>query len=337
MRYAFAAGGIMIEAKHLSKSYGAVEAVRDISFRVEQGTVTGFLGPNGAGKSTTLRMLSGFLAPSAGSVRIAGHDVDAERLEALRHIGYMPETSPLYPEMKVREYLAFRAELKGVPRPKRRPSVERALEQARVSDFAGVLIGHLSKGYRQRVGLADALLGAPPLLILDEPTAGLDPNQIREVRALVASLAGEHTVLLSTHILSEVEAVCSRAIVIAKGELVADGPIADIRGAGTRRLTLVVRRPEDGPAPSEVLAAVEGVGAAEVDDAAGHDADSRLVKLTVDLGTEDVDTAGARTEAIVAALAARGFGVREAALQSTSLEQVFSRLTEKGAPAEAEP
>jgi ABC-2 type transport system ATP-binding protein len=319
MRYAFAAGYPMIEAKNLSKSYGAVEAVRDISFRVDEGTVTGFLGPNGAGKSTTLRMLSGYLAPTAGTVTIAGHDIDAERLEALRHIGYMPETSPLYVEMKVREYLSFRAELKRVPRAKRRADVDRALELARVADFAGVTIGHLSKGYRQRVGLADALLGSPRLLILDEPTAGLDPNQIREVRALIESLAGDHTVLLSTHILSEVEAVCSRAIVIAKGKLVAEGPLAQIKQRPGSELRLVVRGDEE--AVRATLEGVEGVADVELE------REGELTRATVALA--DGADAGARVEAVVAALTAAKLGVREVLPGAASLEQVFSQLTEE--------
>ena len=223
----------MIEVEQLTKRYGAVEAVRGISFEVEKGAVVGFLGPNGAGKSTTLRILSGFLGATSGTVRIDGHDIAAERLEAVGKIGYMPETSPLYPEMRVGEYLRFRAELKGVRRKARASEVTRALEEASVADMADRAIGHLSRGYRQRVGLADALLGSPPLLILDEPTAGLDPNQIGEVRDLIRRLASQHTILLSTHILPEVEATCDRALVIHQGVLVATGSIEQLRAKQT--------------------------------------------------------------------------------------------------------
>ena len=213
----------MIEVEGLTKDYGTVVAVRDVTFSVGRGEVVGFLGPNGAGKSTTLRILAGFLGATSGKVRIAGHDIAQDSLSARQSLGYMPEAAPLYPELRVREYLEFRARLKRVARAKRSSSVGRAIERARLSDVADTTIGHLSKGYRQRVGLADALVADPPLLILDEPTAGLDPNQVREVRSLIKELADDHTVLLSTHILSEVEATCQRALVIDKGRLVAQG------------------------------------------------------------------------------------------------------------------
>src|SRR4051812_27468502 len=236
----------MISVQKLVKRYGsgpgARVAVDNLSFEVDKGEVVGFLGPNGAGKSTTLRIVSGFLGMTSGTVSVAGHDIRDESFEARQKIGYMPEAVPLYPEMRVAEYLAFRAELKRVPRSDRASFVDDAMAKANVDEVANVLIGSLSKGYRQRVGLADALVARPPLLILDEPTAGLDPNQIREVRDVIRALGKEHTVLLSTHILSEVEASCSRVIVIAKGKLVAEGTMADLarkrRAAG---LLLVVR------------------------------------------------------------------------------------------------
>ena len=247
----------MIEASHLSKTYGQVLAVSDVSFRVEPGEVVGFLGPNGAGKSTTLRMLAGFLGPSSGKVSLAGRDLGADPVRARAGIGYMPETAPLYPEMRVGEYLAFRAELKGLPRRARREAVARALSETSIADVEDVIIGHLSKGYRQRVGLADALVGSPPILILDEPTAGLDPNQIRDVRALIRRLGKDRTVIVSTHILSEVEATCSRALVIARGRLVAQGSIDEIRAlrrtAGAR---LTVR---GGEAALRAVSRVKGV------------------------------------------------------------------------------
>jgi ABC-2 type transport system ATP-binding protein len=226
----------MITVEGLYKSYsGSTFAVRDVSFRVKKGEIVGFLGPNGAGKSTTLRVVAGFLGATAGKVTLAGHDIVEAPYEARAQVGYMPEAVPLYPEMRVREYLAFRAELKRVPRKQRRDAVDSAMRRARVHGVADKLIGHLSKGYRQRVGLADALVADPPILVLDEPTAGLDPNQIREVRALVRELGKEHAVLVSTHILPEVEATCDRALVISKGALVAEGTIEELRKSSRSR------------------------------------------------------------------------------------------------------
>lgn len=316
----------MIEAVHLSKSYGPVKAVDDVSFRVDKGEVVGFLGPNGAGKSTTLRILAGFLGASEGKVTIAGHDIADEPMKARAALGYMPETSPLYPEMRVGEYLAFRAELKLVPRKTRRDAVKRVLAETRIADVEEVMIGHLSKGYRQRVGLADALVGSPPILILDEPTAGLDPNQIREVRELIKKLGREHTVLVSTHILPEVEATCSRALVIARGRLVAQGSIDEIRAmrrAGGARVTIR----GDAAAAAQAASAVAGVAGVKHDDGPHP---------TLAIAFDDAADAGRATEAVVAALVGAGVGVREVAPASASLEQVFSELTSgKAASAEA--
>jgi len=318
----------MIEVKRLSKSYGAFRAVTDVSFHVERGEVVGFLGPNGAGKSTTLRMLAGFLGPTAGSVRIGGHDIAEEPILAQQKLGYMPETSPLYPEMRVREYLSFRAELKRIGRKERKKAVESAAEEAGVADVADVLIGHLSKGYRQRVGLADALLGDPPVLILDEPTAGLDPNQIREVRDLVRRRGESHAILLSTHILSEVEATCSRALVVARGKLVAAGTIEELRekrrGSGVR----VVVRGEEARALA-VVRAVEGVAKATGEAGAAEGTSAISVAFGSREGGAEV------AERVVAALVGAGFFVREVVPHAASLEQVFSALT-KGEAAIAE-
>jgi ABC-2 type transport system ATP-binding protein len=325
----------MIEVAHLTKSYGPVQAVRDVSFRVERGEVVGFLGPNGAGKSTTLRILAGFLGQTSGRVRIAGHDIGEEPLAARASIGYMPETAPLYPEMRVREYLTFRAELKGIARGKRREAVAQALADARVTDMADVLIGNLSKGYRQRVALADALVASPPLLILDEPTAGLDPNQIREVRALIGRLGETHTVLLSTHILSEVEATCTRAVVISGGQLVAEGSIDDIR-AMRRHSGLTLRVRGDASRALATVRKVAGVGSADLEEepaaprreggSKGKAARAETARISIDLGDgEDADLVA---EAVAAALVGAGIGVREIAPRQASLEQVFSELTE---------
>jgi ABC-2 type transport system ATP-binding protein len=311
----------MIEVEHLSKSYGSFEAVRDLSFQVGRGDVVGFLGPNGAGKTTTLRILAGFLGPSDGRVRVAGYDVREERLQARQSIGYMPEAAPLYPDMRAREYLGFRAELKGVPRRRRRQEVDRALELAGARDMADVTNANLSKGYRQRIGLADALLGSPPLLVLDEPTTGLDPNQIREVRALLRQVAAEHTILLSTHILSEVEATCDRAIVIARGELVAHGTLDEIRLARHRAARLELCVSGDRAEALRVVSAEPGVGSVTAEDApggVGH-------RLVVEVGAPADELA----ERIAFALAAARIGLRRLATVGTSLEQIFSELTEE--------
>jgi ABC-2 type transport system ATP-binding protein len=215
----------MIEVERLTKHYGPVTAIRDVSFSVAPGHIVGFLGPNGAGKSTTMRILSCFMPASSGSARVAGHDVFRESLEVRRRIGYLPESVPLYPEMRVAPYLDFVAEVKGVSRSDRRRRVADVMDRCLVADVQNRLIGTLSKGYRQRVGLAQALVSDPEVLILDEPTIGLDPRQITEIRSLIKSLAGQHTVILSTHILPEVSMVCSGVIIINKGSVVAQGPI----------------------------------------------------------------------------------------------------------------
>jgi ABC-2 type transport system ATP-binding protein len=216
----------MIRVEHLTKKFpGGITAVRDVSFSVERGEVVGFLGPNGAGKSTTMRILSGFTAPTGGTVMVNGLDVTRQSLEVRRRLGYLPESCPLYPEMRVGEYLRYRAELKGVPGRHRRKRVERVMEQCGLGEVRRRPVGQLSKGFRQRVGIADALVHNPDLLILDEPTIGLDPNQIVQIRGLIRSLAQEHTLLLSTHILSEVEATCGRVIVLHEGRILESAPL----------------------------------------------------------------------------------------------------------------
>ena len=198
----------MIEVQHLTKRYGRLTAVDDVSFRVERGEILGFLGPNGAGKTTTMRVLTGYMPATSGRAVVAGFDVFEQPLEAKRRTGYLPETPPLYPEMTVREYLAFVSEIKGIPASERKARVDSSMEKSRVTDMAHRHCGKLSKGYRQRVGLAQALIHNPDVLILDEPTAGLDPKQIIETRELIKHLAGDHTIILSTHILPEVSQTC---------------------------------------------------------------------------------------------------------------------------------
>lgn len=320
----------MIEVERLTKDYGTVVAVRDVSFSVGKGEIVGFLGPNGAGKSTTMRILVGFLGATSGRVRVAGHDIVEDSQEARRAIGYMPESAPLYPEMRVRKYLAFRAAVKKVARAERKRAVERAMSLAVVTEMADTVIGHLSKGYRQRVGLADALVANPPLLILDEPTAGLDPNQIREVRRLIRELGESHTILLSTHILSEVESTCDRAIVIARGRLVAEGSIDELRARRRADGAVVTVRGDRARAVS-LLEALPGVR--RVKARKGDDAELSRVTLTLAKGESNV---GAVLEAAVGALCAAGLGVREAGPSRATLEDVFAELTRDEADAAAE-
>ena len=218
----------MIEVQELTKRYGATTAVDAISFHVPRGEIVGFLGPNGAGKSTTMRILVGALPATSGMAKIAGHDVFEDPMAVKRRVGYLPEIPPVYLDMTVREYLGFVARLRGLPRKALKAEVERVAERAGVDHILPRLIGNVSKGYRQRVGIAQALIGSPAVLILDEPTVGLDPIQIEQVRKLILDLgaSGEHTIVLSTHILSEVKATCARAIIIARGAIAADASIA---------------------------------------------------------------------------------------------------------------
>ncbi len=335
----------LIEVRGLGRSYGALVAVRNVSFSVGRGEVVGFLGPNGAGKSTTLRMIVGYLGPSTGSVSVNGFDVVEQPLLARQSMGYMPETAPLYPEMRVLEYLTFRARLKHIARREQRVQIDQAIEKAGVGDVRRALIGTLSRGYRQRVALADALLNNPPLLILDEPTAGLDPNQIHSVRQVIRELGTSHTVLLSTHILSEVESTCTRALVIDRGALVAQGSIAELRRRrGQQRAVITVSDtrqqalglmlahehvlgvtpvgstpsmlPPD-PFPSEPDALAPGLGA--------------IVSWHVTF-EPSADASGC-LEDLVALLVRSGIRVREARLRQSSLEDVFRQLT--GADLEA--
>lgn len=313
----------MIEVEGLIKDYGTVLALRGLSFHVGAGEVVGFLGPNGAGKSTTLRLLAGFIGPTAGRIRIGGHDVGSASLAARRLLGYLPETSPLYPELRVREYLSFRAALKRVPRRDRAKAVARAMELAAVSDLAEVLIGHLSRGYRQRVGIADALVASPPLLILDEPTAGLDPNQIREVRRLIRELGRDHTILLSTHILPEVEAICDRALVVAEGRLVGAGTLAELREQRRGQRVCLRLRDADG-ASAASIAATPGVELLLSSPREGGEA-----RVEVSVGGERPETT---VEELVTRLVSSGVGVREVTPARATLEEVFAALTEGGGP-----
>jgi ABC-2 type transport system ATP-binding protein len=235
----------MIVIEHASKSFGPTRAVDDLSFALEPGQMTGLLGPNGAGKTTTIRMIAGYLAPDAGSITLAGHPVRTSPAIARRSLGYLPESAPLYPELKPAQYLDYRARLFAMPRRERRAAVARVIDRCRLADMAHKRIGVLSKGYRQRVGLAAAIVHDPPVLILDEPTNGLDPAQMRTTRALISELAERRTVLLCTHVIPEVERSCARVLVIAAGTLVADGPPDRI---GARTTAIHLETTPDDPA-----------------------------------------------------------------------------------------
>src|SRR5271156_2158917 len=252
----------MIEVSNLTKRYAGRTAVSDISFSVARGEIVGLLGPNGAGKSTTMRILSCFMPATSGAARVAGFDVFHQSEEVRRRIAFMPENNPLYPEMRVREYLKFRARLKGLGWRRSRERVATVMEQCGLTDVSRRIIGQLSKGYRQRVGLADALVHEPDLLILDEPTIGLDPNQIRSVRELIKNLGRHHTILLSTHILPEVEATCSRVIIIKRGRIEApdtpDNLRRQLRGAGGIRVEANTGT-DDGVAELQKIAGVKDV------------------------------------------------------------------------------
>jgi len=218
----------MIEVNNLAKRYGDYWAVSDITFSAARGEIVGFLGPNGAGKTTTIRMLATYLAPSSGTAKVAGFDILTESEDVRRHIGYLPETPPLYSEMTVREYLQFIARIKGLPSSSIKDSVENVIGRCILSEVAGRLCGHLSRGFRQRVGIAQAIIHNPAVIILDEPTSGLDPKQIIEIRQLISSLAQDHTVILSTHILPEVTMVCSKVVIINRGKIALESQLGEL-------------------------------------------------------------------------------------------------------------
>jgi len=317
----------MIEVENLTKRYGRHTAVDGISFKVEKGEILGFLGPNGAGKTTTMRILTCYLPPTEGTARVAGHDVFAAPLEVKRRVGYIPETPPLYPDMSVEDFLTFCAKIKGVPAGERKAKVDEAMEKCRVGDVRQKLIGKLSKGYRQRVGLAQAILHNPEVLILDEPTAGLDPKQIIETRELIKSLGGSHTIILSTHILPEVSMTCGRVVIINKGKVVAEDTPENLthrlRGAGGLRLEV---RGEE----SAVLDAIRSVrGVLQV---RGRGDAHGIVSVEVEA------EAGRDVRAdLAAAVVGRGFGLLGLLQSGMSLEEIFLHLTTTDSAAEPAP
>ncbi len=309
----------MIEVENLTTRYGRTTAVDGITFTVQKGEILGFLGPNGAGKTTTMRVLTCYLPPSAGAVRVAGFDVFAQPLEVKRRVGYIPETPPLYPDMDVTTYLDFVAKIKGVPKAGRGARIADTIEKTRVGDVRRKIISRLSKGFRQRVGLAAAIIHNPDVLILDEPTAGLDPKQIIETRELIKRLAGEHTVVLSTHILPEVSMTCSRVLIIDRGKVVAEGTPESLthrlRGAGALRLEV---RGEAAPVLA-LLGSVPGVRSVQPR-APEAGASGSLFDIEAEAG-RDV------REEVARAVVQKGFGLLGLTQVGMSLEEIFLHLT----------
>ena len=317
----------MIDVQALSKRYPTRLAVDDVTFSVKQGEIVGFLGPNGAGKTTTMRVLTGFLPPTSGSARVAGHDVVTQSTAARAALGYLPESAATYPEMRVEEYLAFRARLEGVPAGRVRSRVDEAIERCLLAEVRRRRIDNLSKGYRQRAALAGALVHQPPVLILDEPTIGLDPMQIIRIRETIRELGRDRAVLLSTHILPEVEAVCDRVLIIDRGRIVAEGTPAQLRGklAGAPVVRVAIR---GRVAAREALAALPGVTAVEIQEGDAETA----ARVTCESQADP-------REEIFGIAVERGWVLRELSREALSLEDVFVRLTrhEEAAPEASAP
>jgi ABC-2 type transport system ATP-binding protein len=313
----------MIEVENLTKFYGTVPALRQVSFTVDQGEIVGFLGPNGAGKTTALRILTCFMPPTSGTARVAGLDCQQHSLEVRAKIGYLPENVPLYMDMTALRFLAFAAAAKGVPRSRQRQEIERVMEVCAITSVADRIIGHLSRGYRQRIGIAQALLNHPPILILDEPTIGLDPAQIVEIRALIKQLGTERTIILSSHILPEVSQICQRIMIINKGQIVATDTPANLTAQLQRnlRVYLEVAGPEN-----EVIDNLSGM--AGVLDVKPTDGPGTYVIETV--RGEDLRPELART------VVEHGWHLRELKLQDLSLEDIFMQLVTDEEPREEE-
>ena len=311
----------MIRVEHLTKNFGPRVAVADVTFDVERGEILGFLGPNGAGKTTTMRMLTGYLPPSGGRAEVNGYDIATQSLKARASIGYLPESVPMYPEMSVRSYLHYMAKLKAVKN--RSENVERCMEKSRIAHRASDQIGKLSKGLRQRVGLAQALLNDPPVLVLDEPTSGLDPKQIIETRNLIRSLGKDHTVILSTHILPEVAATCTRVVIISDGRVVAEDTPENLdrRLKGAESIHVAVRGPRDAVSTAlRSLPHVTAVGPAEDGHRVAPGAALNAFTIEAEVGA-DV------REEVAAAVVSGGWGLLEMRPAHLSLEEIFLRLT----------
>lgn len=312
----------MIEVDHLTKSYGQARAVNDISFTVQKGEILGFLGPNGAGKTTTMRILTGYLPATSGTARIAGYDVFEQSMEVRRRIGYLPETPPIYPEMSIEDYLAFVARIKGVEAVDISARVDQAMALTSLTDRRKELIKRLSRGYKQRVGIAQAIVHNPDVVILDEPTVGLDPNQIKEVRKLIKGLAGEHTIILSTHILPEVEITCDRVVIINKGQIAAvDTPrnLVNQRQSGSH-VKIAVRNSSDETATQlqDALKSIEGISNIDLQ---SHTESGQLT-ASVEVG-QGLDLRAP----IAARVVNSGLELLELGTINVSLEDIFMKLT----------
>lgn len=305
----------MIDVQNLTKYYGDYPAIRDVTFQVPKGQIVGFLGPNGAGKSTTMRILAGYLAATSGSATIDGIDVFWDPVGVRRRIGYMPESCPLYADMRVREYLHFRAGIKGVHGAARRQRIDYVLKRCWLTDVDRQLVGTLSRGYRQRVGLADALLANPAVLILDEPTAGLDPAQIRETRKLIRELGQEHTLILSTHILPEVEMTCNRVIIIHEGRVAESGMLNELEARASGGSVLEVLA--DGKIDAKPIKASSHVVHVE-SDAAGPRTRLRIHTTSLDEFTPELNKIAA----------SQGWVLREVTPRKQTLEELFVRITQ---------
>jgi ABC-2 type transport system ATP-binding protein len=306
----------MIEVKDLSKTYGSIKAIDSLNFTVRKGEVVGFLGPNGAGKSTTMKIITGFMAPSSGVASVAGFDVFENPLEVKRRIGYLPETPPVYGDMKVRDYLSYVAQLKGVEKAKLKSFVNSALEKTNLNDVSHRLIQNLSKGFRQRVGIAQALVSDPEILILDEPTVGLDPKQVAEIRDLIMQLKGQHTIILSTHILPEVQATCERIIIINKGRIVAQDTLSNLSSlqAGVRKIILRTRK-NNSDEISKSIGGISGVLKVQ-----------SMTNMTNEFHIETSDSEDL-VEQVAKMTIDKGFGLLEISSAKADLEDVFLRLT----------
>ena len=304
----------MIEVKNLTKIYGPRRAINKLNFSIAKGDVVGFLGPNGAGKSTTMKIITGFMAPSEGSASIAGFDVFESPLEVKKRIGYLPETPPVYGDMYVRDYLRFVAALKKVPKAQIEKAVDSAVEKTNLGDVQKRLIHHLSKGFKQRVGIAQAIVSDPEVLILDEPTVGLDPKQVAEIRDLIKTLKGHHTIILSTHILPEVEATCEKVIIINKGEIVAEDSIQNLATMEKGQSRLHVRLRKEVADMRAVLADISAVVSVQLG------ASSKEWEISVQGGEEVVETISSK-------LVTGGYGLVELSPSKIHLEDVFLKLT----------
>jgi ABC-2 type transport system ATP-binding protein len=303
----------MIEVHNLTKSFGGIAAIKNLTFKINKGEVVGFLGPNGAGKSTTMKIITGFMAPTSGVAKVGGVDVFENPIEVKKKIGYLPETPPVYTDMYVKDYLIYVAKLKGVKDSDIASSVQKAIEKTQLQSVQNRLIQNLSKGFKQRVGIAQAIVSDPEVLILDEPTVGLDPKQVAEIRDLIQELKGNHTIILSTHVLSEVQATCERIIIINKGEIVAQDTLANLSQlkSGTRKVILKVRKPSDS-----VFAAIKGIS--QVTDV--HFDKANTYEISTSASDEVI-------EAIASAAIGKNAGLLEISSAKADLEDIFINLT----------